>query len=212
MIGVVIVWRTLVLVYVLVTIFGDFKEEDKVLEPPMYKLYRALLAFILVMCLGIIGAFLDVKIEKRQWQKRKNKLKPSLARRFAKNVKDTFEEDERFRSEKDEPVLTKEQYRETVREVIGAKKIEVLNNGGWKCAKCGKVNFKHITSCTCGTAKWENDNVKAGGWKCKKCGDVHQSTEYGCRCGYINEALWVKNGNPVLSDSDLRKAIFNSES
>lgn len=32
----------------------------------------------------------------------------------------------------------------------------ILNDGGWKCYKCGKVNPPYVTSCSCGVSKFNN--------------------------------------------------------
>lgn len=33
------------------------------------------------------------------------------------------------------------------------QKDAILNNGGWKCDKCGRVNASYISTCVCGEAR-----------------------------------------------------------
>ena len=35
----------------------------------------------------------------------------------------------------------------------------MLNNGGWRCGICGKVNAKHTGTCGCGNNKYNNEGV-----------------------------------------------------
>lgn len=34
-----------------------------------------------------------------------------------------------------------------------SKEQQILADGGWKCSNCGKVNYKYLTRCDCGTSK-----------------------------------------------------------
>ncbi|MGN0318084.1 MAG: hypothetical protein ACI4E1_09165 [Lachnospira sp.] len=36
---------------------------------------------------------------------------------------------------------------------IAYQKDSILNNGGWKCDKCGRVNASYISTCVCGEAR-----------------------------------------------------------
>lgn len=40
---------------------------------------------------------------------------------------------------------------------------KMLDDGGWKCAKCGRINPSYSTSCVCGITMKESKN-----WKVKK--------------------------------------------
>lgn len=36
-----------------------------------------------------------------------------------------------------------------------SKEQKILADGGWKCTRCGKANYKYMTRCDCGTSKME---------------------------------------------------------
>lgn len=40
-----------------------------------------------------------------------------------------------------------------------SKDNEILNNGGWKCAKCGQVNYVYEGTCKCGNTKAANNSL-----------------------------------------------------
>lgn len=85
-----------------------------------------------------------------------------------------------YRCEKSEQEKQKEEHMEK----------RLLDDGGWRCAFCGRVNADYVTTCVCGKTPSES-KVKENEalvlehdyWKCTGCGRVNPPLVMTCFCG-----------------------------
>lgn len=99
----------------------------------------------------------------------------------------------------------------------------ILREGGWKCSKCGRINYSGQVNCNCGQRKpnkyadidkkSEEYKLRDTDWKCKKCGNMNPKNSYICKCGlkksendnYVPENRNIENERNEIDNIEIIK-------